>query len=155
MLTDRKTLLGFLGTNCCMTSPVSLRGGFAQDVIVTISDVSPVSQWLPHIDDSTKEQSPEGHMVAQLPMILPIYGDVEIYQGSIDYPDVYESIKNYHPVAESWAFAVKNSAYRTTPCQLAADDVVPIHPNLNKSGLFTQDIDFTPCADSRLFARLE
>ena len=44
MLTDRKTLLGFLGYECSMTSPVTLRGHFATDVIVEVPDKMPVRQ---------------------------------------------------------------------------------------------------------------
>ena len=38
MMTGRKTLLGFLGFECSMTSPVSLRGNFATDVIEEVPD---------------------------------------------------------------------------------------------------------------------
>ena len=58
-------------------------------------------------------------------------------------------------MAEAWACAVKNSAYRTTPFQLAADDITPHQDNLNPTGLFLQDIDFTPHVDPHLLARLE
>ena len=58
-------------------------------------------------------------------------------------------------MAGAWAHAVKNSAYRTTPFQLAADDIAPHQDNLNPAGLFLQDIDFTPHVDPHLLARLE
>ena len=133
--TGKKSLVGLLENNCSYAMPVVLNGDFARDILTLApDDNTTIGQ--PPITESSKATIPDGHKAFQVPVILPLFGDHEIVQGSISDETVYESICTYHPVGKLWADSVRFASTTDDNYQLLADDITPSLANLHPKGSF-------------------
>ena len=154
MSTGKKSLVDLLGNNYSCAAPTVLTGDFARNILTLVPDDNAITGQ-PPITTSTKASIPDGHEACQVPIILPLFGDHEITQGSISDDKVHESISAYHPIGKLWADTVRHSATTDETFQLIADDVTPSLVNLSPKGTFHQDIEIDLSHNESVLARLE
>ena len=76
----------------------------------------------------------------QVTVILPLFGDCEIEQGTIEDEKVHESLCAYHPIGKLWADSVRYTAIAEEAFQLVATDLTSSLVNLAPEGIFNQDL---------------
>ena len=109
---DKKCLPGLLGSTCSMTSPVSLTGDFSRDTLTTTIVVidTPTLHKIPDMSERTETNPiiiPEDHVLSKMMVIIPIFGDIDVAQGSISDDDAEQCISGCCPLAKIWFFTVK------------------------------------------------
>ena len=75
-------------------------------------------------------------LLYQVPIILPLFGDHEVKQGSIKDKDVHDSLHTYYPIGKLWADKVHYSATLGTAFQLIATAIAASMLNLAPEELF-------------------
>ena len=85
LATGSKHLVGVLANNCSCTTPVVLSFNVSLEMIVLEPEDSRMSIQ-PPIPVSEKVDLPEGMKAYQVPLILLLYGDRDIVQGSMNNP---------------------------------------------------------------------
>ena len=154
MATGQKSLVGLLGNNCSYTTPVVLTGNFTRDVL-TLAPTNPDITNQPPIGATSKCEVPDGMYPYQVLIILPLFGDCEIEQGSIEDDKVYKSLCAYHPIGKLWADAVRYTAKADSPFQLVASDLTPSLANLAPEGTFVQEPEIDLSRNDMILERLE
>ena len=99
MVTCKKSLAGLLGNNCSHTTLVVLAGNFARGILTlapTNSDI--INQ--PPIEATSIATIPDSMFPYQVPIILPLFGDYEVKQVSIEEKEVCESLCTYYPIGK-------------------------------------------------------
>ena len=97
--TGKKSLVGLLDNNCLRTTPVVLVGNFIRGILTlapTNSDI--INQ--PPIEATSIATIPDSMFPYQVPIILPLFGDYEVKQVSIEEKEVCESLCTYYPIGK-------------------------------------------------------
>ena len=107
----KKFLSGLLGNNCSYATPVHISTDIINNVL-TLSTTDAEVEGLnpvPEFSVRTKKKKfsiPDNVDMFQVPIVLPLFGEIDIVQGHITNNDVLQSTTDYHPVAKTWAEAV-------------------------------------------------
>ena len=81
-----------------------------------------------------------------MPVIVPIFDNIEIVQGSISDDDVKQSINRCHPLTKIWFSTIKNQSAATDNIQLQSSSITVNLSNIKRSGILTQHMSFETSA---------
>ena len=152
---DKKCLPGLLGSTCSMTSPVSLTGDFSRDTLTTTIVVidTPTLHKIPDMSERTETNPiiiPESHVLLKVPVIIPIFDNISIAQGSISDDDFDQSINRCYPLATIWFSAIKYQSGATDNTQIRSSSITEKQARIKRSGILMQHASFETSADFKL-----
>ena len=157
----KKFLSGLIGNNCSYATPVHMNTDIINNVLTLSTADEEVEGLNPVPEFSTRTEKkrfniPDNMGMFQVPIVLPLFGDIDIIQGHIANKDVRQSISDYHPVAKIWAEAVHYQSKDTdSNFQQTFQSIASKLSNLNASGSFVCCPEITISSDPELFQRLE
>ena len=99
-MAGQKLLVDLLDKNCPYTIPVVLIRNFARDIL-TLAPINPDIINQPPIGIIAIDDIPNGMFLYQVPIILPLFSDHKVKQGSIEDKDVHNSLCSYYPIRNS------------------------------------------------------
>ena len=109
----------------------------------------------PPIGATTKCDMPEVISPHQVQVILALFGDYEIEQGSIEDEKLHESLHAHHPIGKLWDNSVRHTATAEEAFQLVATDLTSSLANLAPEGIFNQDLEIDLSLNDMILEKLE
>ena len=142
-----------------MISPASLACDFSRDLLTAaIVDIdTPMLHKIVDMSECTETNPiiiPEDHVLSKTPVIVPNFGNIDTYQGSISDNVVEQSIKRHHPLAKIWFSSIKHPSTATDNIKLQSSRITEKLANIKRSGTLIQHISFetlTECTLGRNF----
>ena len=131
-----------------------LVGNFTRDVITLAPTNMEITNQL-LIGAIVTWEIPDGIFSYQVPIILLLFSDYKIEQGSIEVKKVHESLYAYYLMGKLWADSVYYAATAAQPFQLVATSITLLLANLVIEGNFNQDLEIDLSYNNAILESLE